>query len=101
MAFSQAGMDIIGKDTLDEHSLLEESAKNNHLTLTPGPRLHELNRRATSKISQSLDDLNQGQGPKVIKIHEWISRTIIMTSTETMYGPQNPFRNPANVGVWQ
>ncbi|KAI0806442.1 cytochrome P450 [Xylaria sp. FL0064] len=101
MAFSKTGMDIVGRDPTGKHSLLEESAKNNHFSLTPGPRLHELNKRAMRLISKSLGDLHGVTSPPVLKLHEWISRTIIMTSTETMYGPRNPFRDPGTIQIWQ
>ncbi|KAI1439191.1 cytochrome P450 [Xylaria sp. CBS 124048] len=104
IGFSRSGMDVVGKDPTDEHSLLETSARNNTLTLTPGPRLHELNQSATRHISQSLDELKaagKGKGESVLRLHEWVSRTIIKTSTETMYGPMNPFRDERNIGIWQ
>ncbi|KAI1740236.1 hypothetical protein F4680DRAFT_124660 [Xylaria scruposa] len=101
MAFSNDGMAAINGHAPDEHGLLEESAKNNRLILTTGPKLCELESVAIAHITKVVDVLARAKTPQVVNLYEWITLTIIQASTETIYGPQNPFKDPANVKAWQ
>lgn len=101
MGFSQTGLDIVSKVVPDEHNFLHASGANNNVTLAPGPRLHALNRRAVGIITESLNQLAAEEAPLQVGLHEWIGRQVIKTASEAMYGPDTPFKDPANVKAWQ
>lgn len=101
MGFSQTGLDVVSKVMPDEHNLLHASGINNNLALAPGPRLHTLNSRAVSIITESLNQLVAAKAPLQIGLHEWIGRQVIATASEAMYGPDTPFKDSTNVRAWQ
>ncbi|KAI1323857.1 cytochrome P450 [Xylariaceae sp. FL0255] len=104
MGFSKSGMDILEHTPQDGgHGLLEDSAKNTRVHLAPGTQLHALDRRLIKQIQSNLDLLvgESAKEPRTINLCEWLTTTITKISTETIYGPLNPMRDPANVQAWQ
>ncbi|KAL1845873.1 hypothetical protein Daus18300_014419 [Diaporthe australafricana] len=51
-------------------------------------------------ITESLNNLAVTRGPLQIGLHEWIGREVITTVSETIYGPDHPFKDRANVEAW-
>jgi hypothetical protein len=61
--------------------------------MTPGVNLDAMNRLSIEKISTFLNDLASDL-PQSIKLFEWVREKIAWATTETVYGPKNPFRDP-------
>ena len=63
-------------------------------TLGPGPGLDGMNRKMIEKVAASLDKLTEVAGPKRIMLQKWLEHEITHATTESVYGPENPYRDP-------
>ena len=60
--------------------------------LSPSLEFDEMNRQMMQNIAVSFDRLRQStQQPTKIGLSGWFRRNVTATSTNAVYGPQNPF----------
>jgi hypothetical protein len=59
--------------------------------LLPGPGLDAMNRVMAQKVAASIDGMKHKQK---VKLFAFISHEITLATTDSVYGPQNPFRDP-------
>lgn len=95
----KATIDIIGRDVTKDQGYLMRFPKYVHSALSPGPGLDAMNRRAIQVIAKSLDEWSQ-KGATKIQLWQWARHELLLASTEGMYGPKNPFRDPAMEKAW-
>lgn len=71
-------------------------------TLAPGPGLDEMNHKMVQNIAASLDSLRPAPGkPVVIGLGEWLFSHVTTATTNSVYGPQNPFKDSGVTdGFW-
>lgn len=99
-AKSVCGSSKIANDILDTNVNGEEGDwgysmtyyKRIHAALAPGPALDAMNRVMAEKISASMDKLEQG---RTVQLFDFVKHEIAMASTDSVYGPKNPFKDPA------
>ncbi|KAI2465943.1 cytochrome P450 [Annulohypoxylon bovei var. microspora] len=84
--------------TLDEGYLMTFS-RYIHPTLSAGSSLDAMNRRAVEVIADSLDKWAK-KSPVTVKMFHWIRHELVNATTESVYGPHNPFRDPAMEQAW-
>jgi hypothetical protein len=100
MGVGPAGNAIIGSDKMFEHdSYLSTFVPSTHPALSPGPGLDALNGAAIRYISDSLAKLNSNS-TTTVDLFSWVRRELFMATTESIYGPKNPFRDPALEEAW-
>lgn len=102
MAVSQEAYDIISKDPIEDHGFVMGVPKANHPTLSPGPKLDALNRKSVQIIAESLGGFaaKHANAPAKVRMYEWVSEHIMTATTEGIYGPKNPFRDPEVRKIW-
>ncbi|KAJ8068999.1 hypothetical protein OCU04_002677 [Sclerotinia nivalis] len=62
--------------------------------LQPGPGLDGMNRVMVRNVAESLDELiREGEESVEIGLHGWLRGLITMATTESVYGPRNPYRD--------
>jgi hypothetical protein len=59
--------------------------------LSPGKGLDAMNRVMAEKVATSIDGMRTNQS---VKLFEFISHEITIATTDSVYGPQNPFKDP-------
>ncbi|KAI1384279.1 cytochrome P450 [Hypoxylon trugodes] len=96
---NKATNDIIGHDVNIDGSYLMSFPKYVHSSLSAGAALDAMNRRSIQVISKSLDRWAK-EGTKVIKLYEWVRHELLLATTEGVYGPKNPFRDPTMEKAW-
>ena len=62
-----------------------------HTPLSPGPELDAMNRVMAQKVTASIDRIRV---QKVVRLFEFIRHEITLATTDSVYGPQNPFKDP-------
>lgn len=82
------------RDGIGEFTYAINFDKALHPGLAPGPPLDALNRASVEIIDECLRDL-ESEAPQQVQLFEWVSKTLSYASTEAVYGPMNPFRDPA------
>lgn len=65
-----------------------------HPPLSPGPGLDAMNRAMAQKIISSLERIHSSE---VINLFDIVKQEITHATTDSVYGAQNPFRDPAIV----
>lgn len=64
--------------------------------LTPGPALDNMNRVMVENIMESLESLRPHKGTtSTINFAEWLRDSITLATTNSVYGPHNPFKDKA------
>lgn len=62
--------------------------------LSPGPGLDDMNRVMIRNIAASLDSLKPSPGSCMkIELAKWLRQSVTAATTNSVYGPQNPFNN--------
>ena len=61
-----------------------------HTPLAPGSELDAMNRVMAQKVASSIDRLEE----KVVGLFDFIKQEITLASTDSVYGPKNPFKDP-------
>ena len=63
----------------------------------PGPGLDAINRAAIEYISDSLAKIKSSQ---TVELFSWVRVQMFAATTEAIYGPKNPFRDPTLEQAW-
>ncbi|KAI0902868.1 hypothetical protein F4823DRAFT_361451 [Ustulina deusta] len=68
--------------------------------LGPGEDLDTINRRS---IELFLDELRKlaAHGKTRLGLWEWTQESVLTATSESIYGPQNPFRDPETQKAWR
>ena len=95
---------LMAKASLDkgDESLYSETLKAIHTTVGSGSEgLEHMSRIAIRNVCTSLDSLAIDTGPVRLNLAFWLRHEITLATSEAIYGPANPFRDP-NVedGFW-
>lgn len=70
-----------------------------HQTLAPGPLFEKVTSSVVQDLNSSICEL-QGKGT-IIPLLEWFRHHFSMSSTNAIYGPKNPFKDPkVENGFW-
>jgi hypothetical protein len=62
--------------------------------LAPGAGLECMSRLMIESVSCSLEDLRTEQPAKRISLANWLRHKITLATSEAVYGPDKPFRDP-------
>jgi hypothetical protein len=96
---SKATSAIIGRDVTSDNGYLMSFPKYVHSALSPGPSLDAMNRRSIQVITNSLNKRAQA-GTTTVNMFQWVRHELLLASTEGVYGPRNPFRDPVMEEAW-
>ncbi|PHH88187.1 hypothetical protein CDD83_7861 [Cordyceps sp. RAO-2017] len=96
---SKKTFDIINRDPMSDNGFVLGMTKITQRTLNPGPSLDRLNRKAADIIARSLDSQATHEST-TIELKGWVDHEIIMSTTDCIYGPLNPFRDPKVEAAW-
>ncbi|OAX85450.1 hypothetical protein ACJ72_00175 [Emergomyces africanus] len=100
MGVGPAGNAIIGSDKMFEHdSYLSTFVPSTHPALSPGAGLDALNCAAACRLSESMHNLSNTR-PARVELFSYVRREIFRAITDAIYGPKNPFCNPALEEAW-
>lgn len=100
MGISKAGIDIIGRDCTDTNAYFGTFIKATHPVLAPGQDLDSISRASVEVLAASMDKMEtQCALPGAVNefdLWHWVRQEVLFATTEAVYGPGNPFRNPDN-----
>ena len=96
------GMSPSTSDKLLEHvegapgtrSLLVEGMKVTHQAMMPGKELDRMMETAVQTMASSLDRFGASNGARGIDLWSWVQNEVTITTTESVYGSMNPYRDP-------
>ncbi|KAK7957270.1 uncharacterized protein PG986_006492 [Apiospora aurea] len=100
MGVGPAGNAVIGSERMFEHdSYLSTFVPSTQPALSPGPGLDSLNGAAIRQIYNAMKTVAES-GPTTIELFAWVRHEFFMATTEAIYGPKNPFRDPKLEQAW-
>jgi hypothetical protein len=100
MGVGPAGNAIVrAEDMREPGSYLATFVPSTHPALSPGPGLDENNGAAIQHISDSLAKISDN-GSSTVELFSWVRQQMFIATTEAIYGPKNPVRDPALVKAW-
>ena len=69
--------------------------------LLPGPHIDEMNREMIRCINASLEDIKLRKGQhRTMNLASWLRETVTIATTNSVYGPQNPFKDASVVDAF-
>lgn len=69
--------------------------------LSAGPGLDDMNRVMIQNIAASLDSLKPSRGSRTkIQLADWLRQSVTVATTNSVYGPLNPFKDSAVVDAF-
>ncbi|KAI1121346.1 cytochrome P450 oxidoreductase [Nemania abortiva] len=93
MGVSKEALHIVGRDPLGNHGFIHQMTLETIKGLSPGPNLDDLNTKAVLNLSQSFDNLCSNTTIPTVNMFEWVSKEIMLATTNSVYGPRNPFKS--------
>lgn len=90
---------IMHRDLTNEHSFGVSWPRFILPAMLPGKDLDALNRRSIEVFAEEMQALRE-KGVRKLGLSEWSSQTVMRATTEAVWGPQNPYRDPAVLKAW-
>ncbi|KAL2186140.1 cytochrome P450 [Thermothelomyces heterothallicus CBS 203.75] len=108
VGISKEGLEIMKRDLTSEHGFSTSWPRYIMPAMAPGPDLDAINRRAIQIYVDEMARLRaraageEGQpGKVVVGLWEWTRRMMVDSTTEAVWGPENPYRDPAVADAWK
>ncbi|KAF2470376.1 cytochrome P450 [Lindgomyces ingoldianus] len=80
---------------------LSETRKVMHDTMSPGNDLEILAKDIAKNMWPHLSSLDAIPNTGRVRLHEWLSHLICQSTSDAVWGPKNPFKDPAvEKGFW-
>lgn len=76
----------------NQQSLFMDGMLALHKDLKPGEDLDQMILSAVQELGASMDTLIHNGGP--LRLWDWVNMKFMASTTRSVYGPQNPFRDP-------
>ncbi|KAI1746708.1 cytochrome P450 [Xylaria castorea] len=97
---SKTAVQIMTHDLTNENSFSIGWPKYITPSLAPGMELDAINRRSAEVLATELLS-QQIKGTVRVGMRAWSQHLMITATTEAIYGPENPYRDPAIVEAWK
>lgn len=98
-----AEMDLVENlepDSKEESIVFVEGLKLVRQVMSPQGSMDAMSRVAAAVTKRQIDQLDE-QTPCRVDLWEWVQHEITIATTECVYGPQNPYRDPkVEAGFW-
>lgn len=95
MGITGKALEIMGQDPIENHGFVHQMTVQTSKGLAPGRSLDELNSTAVQILNRSLEALCAKKTTTTVDLFAWASQEIMLATTNAVYGPKNPFQNPA------
>ncbi|EHK21869.1 uncharacterized protein TRIVIDRAFT_230790 [Trichoderma virens Gv29-8] len=94
---SKEATEILNQNLLGEHGnwgLCEDMVVGMRESLKPGENLDIMNRTMATEVCRLLEDTKPEAGKefRVIKLSSWVAEVVTMATTNSVYGPMNPYK---------
>lgn len=94
MGISGKALEIMGQDPVEDHGFVHQMTVKASEGLKPGSNLDELNAKAVQILTKTLEAFCVRKTTTTVDLFAWASEEIMLATTNAVYGPKNPFKNP-------
>ncbi|KAI1770808.1 cytochrome P450 [Hypoxylon cercidicola] len=100
VGMSKEAVRIMHKDLTSEHGFSVSWPKYITPVMSPGKDLDELSRKAIEVFVGELEKI-KAQGTVKTGLWQWTNRIMDTSTTEAVWGPDNPYRDPVVAEAWK
>ncbi|KAJ3579174.1 hypothetical protein NPX13_g1392 [Xylaria arbuscula] len=100
IGMSRKAIDTMERDLTSKDGFSASWPKYIAAVMGPGEDLDSMNRRSTEIYAAEMERL-RAQGASKIGLWQWSRQMMVVSTTEAVWGPQNPFRDPAIAEAWR
>lgn len=100
VGISKQGNEILHRDLTSEHGFSLTWPKYVLSAMGPGKELDSINRRSIEVFAQNMDELRAKGTAIRTGLLKWARDIMIKSTTEAVWGPQNPYRDSAVAEAW-
>lgn len=101
MGGSKEAVKILSDDMVTEYGFVPSTTRVIHAALSHGTGSDDLNRKAFEGLAATLDRLVVDHpSDRRVYLYEWLRHELLLATTDSVYGPHNPLRDPANEADW-
>ncbi|KAI0400028.1 cytochrome P450 [Xylaria palmicola] len=98
MGASKKAVKIMSDDMVADRGYLITFNQSIHPALSPGVELDSMNRVSVESINTSLNAISSSRTR--IQLFKWVRHEIFMATSDGVYGPENPMRDPEVETAW-
>jgi cytochrome P450 len=100
VGLSREGVKLLHQGLGSEQGFSESWPKHIMPAMSPGPDLDALNRKAIEVFAAEMEKL-RAQGTCQVPLRTWSRRVMVASTTEAVWGEQNPYRDPEVAEAWR
>jgi hypothetical protein len=100
VGMSKEAVKIMHEDLTSEHSFSVSWPRFILPAMSPGKDLDATNRRAVEVLADEMKTL-LANGVTRLGLSQWSRQTMVTATTEAVWGPQNPYRDPVVAEAWR
>jgi hypothetical protein len=100
VGMSKNGIKILHQDLTSEEGFSVSWPKDIVPVMGPGKDLDAINRKSIEIFAADMDEL-RAQGTVKVGLWQWSRGTMVTSTTEAIWGPQNPYRDAAVAEAWK
>lgn len=100
VGMSKHAVKLMHQDLTSEHSFSLSWPRYIMPALSPGKELDEMNRISLAILADELRGLGK-TGTTRVGLSRWSRDAMVASTTEAVWGPENPYRDPAVAEAWR
>lgn len=100
VGMSKEAVKIMHEDLTSEHGFSVGWPRYIIPAMSPGSDLDAINRRSVEVLADEVKEL-QAKGVVRLGLSQWSRRMMVTATTEAVWGPQNPYRDPVVAEAWR
>jgi cytochrome P450 len=100
VGMSKEAVKIMHKDLTSEHGFSVGWPRYIIPAMSPGKDLDAINRRSVEVLADEVKEL-QAKGDIRLGLSQWSRQMRVAATTEAVWGPQNPYRDPVVAEAWR
>ncbi|KAM0810028.1 putative Cytochrome P450 [Seiridium cardinale] len=100
VGMSKEAVRVMHQDLTSEHGFSVSWPTFITPVMGPGEDLDAINRRSVDVFADEMRTL-KAQGTVRLGLSQWSRQTIVTATTEAVWGPQNPYRDPLIAKAWK
>lgn len=101
MGLSRRSAELIKRDLTDEHGFSLTWPGQVAAAMSPGEDLDAMNRAAVEVLAADMAAVLAEGTPIRVGLWKWSRGFMVKATAEAVWGPQNPYRDPAAVEAWK
>jgi hypothetical protein len=100
VGMSKEAVSIMHQDLTSEHGFSVGWPRYIIPAMSPGKDLDAINRRSVEVLAEEVSKL-QAKGTIRLGLSQWSCEMMVTATTEAVWGPQNPYRDPVVAKAWR